>query len=237
VFSSRLVGPDLAKSVFDTLLAGSGVTMLNETYRLNQRLAAWPSEAFYCGELESHCDAAHRRLELPKPPEKYADILDPTKSSVFVRVPASGNMTTVNQKEAELAVDLIAELLACGLGATQMAVVTPFRRQGKWIRDSLRRNPRTASAAREMIVDTVERMQGQERDVILFSLVSTNMEFILRLADFYLDPRRLNVSITRAKTKLIVLSGLNFSLLASQWGGRDAEFLEDFINNCDQVDL
>lgn len=237
VFSSCLAEPELTKSVFDILLAGSGVTMLNETYRLNKRLAAWPSASFYGGELEPHRVAANRRLQLTRPSEKYAGILEPAKPSVFVRVPASAYLTTRNQKEAELAADLIAELLACGVPPTEVAVVTPFRGQGRLIRNLLRRNPHTASIARKVVVDTVERMQGQERDVIIFSLVSTNIEFVRRLAEFYLDPRRLNVSITRARSKLIILSGLNFSLVAENCGGEEAALWEKFINSCDWVDL
>ncbi len=59
--------------------------------------------------------------------------------------------------------------------------------------------------AREVVADTVERMQGQERELIILSLATGDEVFLGAVAEFFFQPQRLNVSITRAKTKLVVI--------------------------------
>ena len=58
---------------------------------------------------------------------------------------------------------------------------------------------------RNLIVDTVERMQGQERDLIILSLTTSNPGFAANIADFFFQPERLNVAITRPRSKLIIV--------------------------------
>ncbi len=54
-------------------------------------------------------------------------------------------------------------------------------------------------------MDTVERIQGQERDLVILSLVTSDIDFAAERADFYFQPNRLNVAITRARKKRIIL--------------------------------
>lgn len=239
VLSIRPNNPDLARSVFEIVRPKAGTTMLTETYRMNDSLAKWPSRAFYHNRLKPHKDAIDRRLELSDDPLIHGEVLDPNSPLVFVQVPTFNRATTHNQREADLAVELIAELLRRGVPPRQIAVVTLFRKQGRRIRDGLRRNPATRETKdiADLEVDTVERMQGQERDVILFSLTSTSVEFVRRLAGFYFDPRRLNVSITRARRKLIVLGGLDLDLVSGlpEAEREGLELMRDFLASCKRV--
>jgi DNA replication ATP-dependent helicase Dna2 len=56
-----------------------------------------------------------------------------------------------------------------------------------------------------VVADTVERMQGQERELIILSLATGDEAFLAAIAEFFFQPERLNVSVTRAMTKLIVI--------------------------------
>ena len=57
----------------------------------------------------------------------------------------------------------------------------------------------------DLVADTIERLQGQEREVILVSFAASRDAFILKLEDFLFEPRRLNVAITRARRKTILI--------------------------------
>jgi DNA replication ATP-dependent helicase Dna2 len=91
-----------------------------------------------------------------------------------------------------------------GIGPEEIGVVTPYRAQGREIRNLLRRTPLDRAARREIVVDTVERMQGQEREVVLVSLTTSNPTFAGDLAEFFFQPERMNVTITRPRTKLVI---------------------------------
>ena len=83
-------------------------------------------------------------------------------------------------------------------------------------------------------IDTVERMQGQERDVVIVSLTTSNPTFATNLADFFFQPERLNVAITRPRSKLIIL-GSSHVLMAAPIDPDDAEAAEllgDLLTSC-----
>jgi len=67
----------------------------------------------------------------------------------------------------------------------------------------------------ELFLDTVERIQGQERDIILFSLATTDPIKAMQRASFFFNPNRFNVAITRAKKKRIVIGHKNLFQLSS----------------------
>jgi DNA replication ATP-dependent helicase Dna2 len=62
-----------------------------------------------------------------------------------------------------------------------------------------------ATTWNQVIVDTVERMQGQEKEVVLVSFATASPAFAAQMADFLFQPQRLNVAFTRPRTKLILI--------------------------------
>ncbi len=214
VGDQRQLSPVLATRHGDTLLHGSVFgalvdrgfdTMLEITYRLNAALTAWPSAQFYDNRLVPAPDAADRRIVYDPPPARLAGILDADEPLVFVDL-AHQNATTHSDIEASLAADLVVTLLASGLSPSEIGVVTPYRAQARAIRKLLRAAlPDARALWRAVVVDTVERMQGQEREVVIVSLTTSNPTFATNLADFLFQPERLNVAITRPRSKLIIL--------------------------------
>jgi len=204
VVSHRKRGGAFGESIFGTL-AGLGFdSMLTETYRLNAELAEWPSRQFYDGRLTPVAQAAGRRLEIEKPPARFQEVLDPAHPKVFLDL-QHRNATTRNHKEAGVVVDLILALLECGLPPGEVGVVVPYRAQSREIRALLRVALPDLETRRWIVVDTVERMQGQEREVIIVSLTTSNPWFAAHLSEFFFQPERLNVAITRPRTKLIIV--------------------------------
>lgn len=205
VLATRYGDALLRDSVFGALVDRGFDTMLETTYRLNAELAAWPSVTFYDGRLQPAPAAASRRIVYHQPPQRLSAILDPAAPRVFVDL-GHRTDTTRSETEASLAVKLIQELLACGVPPAEIGVVAPFRAQGRAIRGLLLQAlPDQLERRRALVIDTVERMQGQEREVVIVSLTSSSPTFASTLADFLFQPERLNVAITRPRSKLIIL--------------------------------
>lgn len=190
----------LDDSVFNKLRKSSSTTMLTESWRLNHDLAEWPSATFYGNRLVARHD---RKLTLS--PASAHPALQESPGFVAISHQESPSSTR-SPEEAELVVELILDLLRGGLAAAEIAVVTPFRAQAALIRRILRtREEFSPWPMQDLIADTVERLQGQEREVIIVSLTASRDAFILRLEDFLFEPRRLNVAITRARRKTILI--------------------------------
>ena len=192
-------------SVFSKLVLGNEKVsvMLNQTYRMNSDLSRWPSQQYYEGDLESAGSNINRLLTLQKPPVKYQDVFVEKNSFVFIKSPGI-NTRTHSKEEASLVVDLIETATNAGMKLCDIGVVTPYRNHGKTIRNLLATRFGMFTA-KEVVTDTVERMQGQEREMIIISLCSTDKQFIQAVANFFFQPERLNVAITRPMVKLILI--------------------------------
>lgn len=191
-------------SIFEYLAERGYDTMLTETYRMNDVLTAWPSRTFYDGRLHPAAGIGERRLNLQEIAPRWQSILDPQQPAVFVDL-FTRNTTIRSYREADLVVSLVLELLQGGLTPYDIGVITPYRAQGREIRNRLRRALPDREQRRALVIDTVERMQGQEREVVIFSMTTSSSAFAAELADFYFQAERLNVTITRPKTKLIIV--------------------------------
>ncbi len=211
VLLSRSVMDKETHSIFARLIAQEAdhKVMLSETFRMNQALTNWPSRTFYAGELAAAPPNRDRRLPWPRSlglqnaSAPMARVLDPNHPQVFIpnRSPQARSR---NQTEALLVADIITAAQAAGLALEELGIVTPFRAQGRAIRRLLRERLGLAQSQR-VVADTVERMQGQERELVILSLAVGDVTYLEAVSEFFFQPQRLNVSITRSKTKLIVL--------------------------------
>lgn len=205
VLLSRSVLDKQKHSVFSRLTTDEAehFIMLDETYRMNHQLAAWPSVTFYDSKLRASGPNAGRSLKLTQVPAVWSEVLDSSASAVFI--PSKNfEARTSNPLDAELIAELCSVLQTSGVPLEEIGIVTPFRAQGRMIRNRLKRRMGN-HAVHQVVADTVERMQGQEREVVIFSLTSSDPVFIAAIAEFFFQPERLNVSATRAKTKLIII--------------------------------
>jgi DNA replication ATP-dependent helicase Dna2 len=191
-------------SIFGYLNGRGYETMLTTTYRMNDALTAWPSKVFYGGAIQPAPGVGERRLRLPKTGSRWDFALDPQQPAVFLDL-AHHNTTVRSRGEAEVVCDLILTLIGLGIRPAEIGVVVPYRAQGRLIRNLLRLLLPSREMLDDLTVDTVERMQGQEREVVLVSLTTSSPAFATHLAEFFFQPERLNVAITRPRTKLILV--------------------------------
>lgn len=188
-------------SVFGRLKHRGLDTLLEETWRLNQPLAEWPSATFYSNRLSCRHD---RRLRLSPAPRLGA--LEPDPAATFVACEDPRRTTVRSDEEAQLVVDHIREAVRGGLEPERIGVITPFRAQAARIRQSLRIATETPGLQNRITVDTVERFQGQERDLIVVSLAASDPRFIRLRSDFLFQAERWNVAVTRARLKTVLIA-------------------------------
>lgn len=234
---TTLSDPEAAqKSIFAFLGGRGNETMLNVTYRLNDALTNWPSRTFYRNELKSSRDASSRRLELSNETTPWDFALTPDAPMVFLDL-CHQNTTVRSRIEAEAVVELVLSLLIHAVPPEEIGVVVPYRAQSRLIRSLMRRIIGDEEIIRKLVVDTVERMQGQEREVVLVSFATASPKFAAQVADFLFQPQRLNVAVTRPRTKLILV-GSHHMLDADQYDPEQVEtmqMLRDLINSCLQL--
>ena len=196
----------LKKSIFETLFQKNNGTVLKKTYRMNEAINKFPSKYFYKNMLTPTEDARTRTLSIDKEPIKFPILLSPHYPEIFLEVFHTGN-TIRSKEEADIVADLVEDALNAGLSVNDIAVITPYRAQARLIRAMLHSKNilQTEKDDEILMVDTVERIQGQEKEMIIISLTTSDPEYAKEQADFYFKPNRLNVAITRAKTKRIVI--------------------------------
>lgn len=243
-------GSELARTSIFGYLSGRGYeTLLTTTYRMNDVLTAWPSETFYSGLIRPAPGVAGRRLQLAAPvaPATGAETpassgwdfaLDPAHPLVFLDL-GHRNNTIRSQREAEVVCELVLALLRGKLPPGEIGVVVPYRAQGRLIRNLLRGLLPSRELLKELVVDTVERMQGQEREAVLVSLTTSSAAFAAQLADFFFQPERLNVAVTRPRTKLVLVGSSQVLQAFSANPELDpaAELLRDLFGRCKTFNL
>ena len=197
----------LKRSLFATLLErwGDGASVgLRRQYRMHPVICDFPSGAFYDGALVAAGAARSELLALARPiAPPYERVLDPARPVVFIDTPLdpSERGHKENGAQAQVTHDLIRALRAAGVAAADIGVIAPYRAQVAAIRAKL-----AASGATDVLVDTVDRFQGGERAVIFYSFGGGGAAaWGGRGPDFLADAHRLNVALTRARQKLIIL--------------------------------
>lgn len=194
--------PILAPSLFAQLERHYDSVLLDRTFRMNDELTRFVSDEFYGGRLVADGSAASRRLGVATGGPLH-EVLDPDTPLVLVRLDHEGRTRRSNE-EARLVCDLVEALLKQGrLPPESLAIISPFRAQVRLLRHDLGRRGLMPD---KLVVDTVERMQGQEREVVVLSLVASDRDYLERQAEFYFEPGRLNVSLSRARSKCIVIA-------------------------------
>ena len=193
-----------------------------DNYRSNHDINFWPNQRFYENQLNSI--NAKKRLSISLPPSKpanwpaeliwddsYLKILDPELPIVVITYP-SQTFTVFNPFEAQI-ISALTCLYRISLNTstsdsqfyeTKLGIVTPHRAQRSNIQNLLMKYS-GINANSSIVVDTVDRFQGQERDLIMASYTVADKDFVASEESFILDPRRFNVSLTRAKSKFILL--------------------------------
>ncbi len=201
------------------------VHLLTVQYRMNEALMRFSSDWFYQGRLTAAPEVRHRSLldELDVPlqwidtsgavvvgeePEPSAENAQPIHHEAFV----GASYGRINKTEARLTLEALRGYVQkMGIHRLQeervdFGVISPYRAQVHYLRHLIKRDEVLKPLKKAITIDTVDAFQGQERDVIVVSMVRDNAQGQI---GFLSDLRRMNVAITRARYKLIVLGSVD----------------------------
>lgn len=180
------------------------VTLLKMQYRMNEQIMKCSSEWFYHGMVESAPTVSHRGILDYDTPMMWIDTAECDGKEEFV----GENFGRINRAEAELTLQTLQQYLE-KIGkqrileeSIDVGIISPYRAQVQLLRKELRKREFFRPYRHLLTVNTVDGFQGQERDIILISLVRSNDGGDI---GFLRDLRRMNVAITRARMKLIIL--------------------------------
>ena len=200
------------------------VSMLNVQYRMCDEIMQFPNREFYDGQLHSDPSVKYRgildwdtaiewieseepieslespenldRPDRPEPPESPGELL------------ASDGLSRINPAEARQALQALRNYIE-RIGRDRIlherldiGIISPYKGQVQLLRRMLRRDSWWKPLRQLISVNTVDGFQGQERDIILISMVRNNEQ---GQVGFLSDLRRMNVAITRARMKLIII--------------------------------
>lgn len=196
----------LGKTLMERIVENKpeAVTLLKMQYRMNEQIMKFSSEWFYHGMVESAPTVSHRGILDYDIPMMWIDTAECDGKEEFV----GENFGRINRAEAELTLQTLQQYLE-KIGkqrileeSIDVGIISPYRAQVQLLRKELRKREFFRPYRHLLTVNTVDGFQGQERDIILISLVRSNDGGDI---GFLRDLRRMNVAITRARMKLIIL--------------------------------
>jgi len=225
IFSEQVVDQNNDKksflSIFETLWINSEGLInddnrdySNHQYRMAKEIIAYPSKLFYNNKIttddivELHLKEFIDSFNDEWKDSSISDIIDPSTPSLWLQVDSSdsNNNARLNQDEANHCNTIIDELLKSGIEPSQIGVISPFRLQVNTIKDKVFKSlgDERPEILDKLQIDTIDRFQGSQKDVIIISLCTSDSEnnFLIK------DLRRFNVALTRPRFKRIILGDL-----------------------------
>ena len=217
VKSEKAAQEGLRETLFEKCIQRQPDTarMLTVQYRMHAHIMGFSSEKFYGGQLVPHPSVRHAGLEaydLRFAPDWPVEFID-TAGCGFLEVAIPESRSTANPEEANLLLERLAQLLE-PYGPIEQAehqhapltigVIAPYRAQINYLKDAIEDNEVLNGLLlhRRLSVGTVDSFQGQERDIIAISLTRSNPQGEI---GFLSDIRRMNVGMTRARRKLLLV--------------------------------
>jgi ATP-dependent RNA/DNA helicase IGHMBP2 len=219
VKSEEAARKGLRETLFEKCIKRQPATarMLNVQYRMHEQIMAFSSGHFYNGQLEAHHSVRRAGLEAYDAcfardlPVEFLD----TAGLGLLETTIRESRSTANPSEADLLLKHLAQLLdSCDATEHEQSkqkqsrltigVIAPYRAQINYLKDAIEENEQLSGLLqhRMLSVGTVDAFQGQERDIIAISLTRSNKQGEI---GFLSDIRRMNVGMTRARRKLLLV--------------------------------
>ena len=214
VKSEQAAREGLRETLFEKCIQRQPQTarMLTMQYRMHTQIMGFSSEKFYGGQLVPHASVRHAGLEaydLRFAPDLPVEFID-TAGCGFLELAIPESRSTANPEEAHMLLERLAQLLErCDptehdQRPLSIGVIAPYRAQINYLKDAIEDSAMLNDLLlqRRLSVGTVDSFQGQERDIIAITLTRSNPQGEI---GFLSDIRRMNVGMTRARRKLLLV--------------------------------
>ncbi|UCS93430.1 AAA family ATPase [Echinicola marina] len=199
----------LSETLFEKVIKrqANASIMLRMQYRMPEMIMKFSSEYFYQGALKAAENTLQHALGKEEPVIEFID----TAGSGFAEHLEKDSLSKLNTEEARFSLGMLEKLIdRLGMEAFQsekysISIVSPYKAQVKKLTELLEEGEgfgQLRELRDNISVGTIDGFQGQERDIILISLVRSNEQGEI---GFLADIRRMNVALTRARRKLIVV--------------------------------
>ena len=193
----------LGKTLMERIVENqpTAVRLLSVQYRMNDAIMQFSSDWFYGGKLKSDPSVRYRGILDYDTPITWVE-------SDFQEEFIGENHGRINKEEARLLITTLKEYIQkIGIHRflderLDVGIISPYRVQTQYIRSLIKGDAELKPLRKAITVNTVDGFQGQERDIIIISLVRSNEQGQI---GFLGDLRRMNVAMTRARMKLIIL--------------------------------
>ena len=201
----------LAKQFPDT-----AVKLLTIQYRMNAKILTLTNSLIYnekmkCASNEVAEQSLKYKFKIKCQSRWLQYTLEPKHSVVLLNSDAfennNENKQNVNEFEATIIQIIINNLFKMGIYPSQIGVMAPYRSQLQLIENKLNIFNMPQTNDKYILLDTIDRFQGSDKDVIIISF--TNSKFDTKVKKIVHDWRRLNVALTRAKQKLILIASVH----------------------------
>lgn len=218
----------LDKTLFEQLISKGNIsTMLNEQYRMNEKIMEFSSRYFYDNQLIANESIKEHLIFEGDSPIEFID----TAGTGFYDYTDPESLSTNNKEEAEILLKHISLYLE-NLDAQNnlnkihdIGIITPYKAQVKVLKNLFYHLDTSEETKNKISINTVDSFQGQERDIIYISLVRSNEEGII---GFLQNTKRMNVAMTRAKKKLVIIG--DSSTISRH------KFYKEFVDYTQEID-
>lgn len=203
----------LRKGLSKTLIE-KGIKRLDQTvlldtqYRMNELIMSFSNDWFYEGKLKAASSVAKHNINDDHAEVEFID----TAGCGFEEKTGEYSLSKFNPEEGAIVLKRLEDIKSEDVS---IAIISPYKEQVLWLKSSVK-------SIDNITINTIDSFQGQERDVVIISLVRNNDSGTI---GFLKDYRRMNVAMTRAKKKLIVIGD-------SATIGQD-KFYVKFLNFCE----
>jgi superfamily I DNA and/or RNA helicase len=186
----------------NTFLHPEAVVLLEQQYRMHEVIMGFSSGVFYGNRLHAHPSVAGHRLFEEDSPLSFIDTsgcgYEESKGDAGLSNPEEAAFLL---RHAALLITALESRYSAGNFPT-MAIISPYRLQVQLLQDLMPHSPELRRYAHKITINTIDSFQGQERDIVYIGMTRSNSDSRI---GFLSEIRRMNVAMTRARKKLVVI--------------------------------